>query len=269
MKKSLSFIIITKNEEDWIENCLLSIKDIAEEIIVIDVGSTDKTIELCKKYTKLIFTRDWHGYSPQKNYAITKASGDWLFFIDADERLSPKLRAEIKNVIEDPNAKSAYQVPRLNYLLGVPMRHGGWWPDLVTRLAKKEKIDKWTGELHEELRVKGETGTLKNPLYHLTHRGVSWMLNKSIKYTHSEALLRFNAGHPKIVWWRFFRVMFGEFWDRYIKKLGFLDGTVGLIEAISQSYNMFLIYVQVWEMQKGKSMDEIYKEIDKELKSGL
>ncbi len=261
----LSFLIITKNEEDWIENCLLSIKEIADEIVIVDVGSTDKTAEICKRFTKAIYKQDWHGYSPQKNYALQKATGDWLFFIDADERLSKSLAREIVNTINDSNAASAYKVPRLNYLLGKPMKHGGWWPDLMTRLARKDQVIGWEGELHEELKVHGSVGKLKSPLYHLTHRGISWMLAKSIKYTRSEAELRFKANHPKVVWWRFPRVMFSEFWFRFIAEKGFLDGQEGFIEAISQSYNMFLVYVQLWEMQKGKTMDELYKQIDKSL----
>lgn len=261
----LSFIIITKNEEDWLENCLLSIKGLADEIIIVDVGSIDKTLAIAKRHTKLIFTRDWHGYSTQKNFATEKATGNWLFFIDADERLSSKLASEIKTALENDTPVSAYQVPRLNYLLAKPLRHGGWYPDYVTRLARKDKIKGWKGDLHEALEVDGQIQTLTQPLFHLSHRGIDWMLKKSIKYTQIEAELRFRSHHPKVTWWRFPRVMLAEFFDRLILKQGFRDGIEGWIEAISQSYNMFLIYVHLWELQKSKPMEDIYKDLDKEL----
>lgn len=265
--KSLSFVIIAKNEQDWIENCLLSIKDIADEIVIATENNSDDTVKICKKYTKLVFENGWQNFSDQKNFVMKKATGDWLFFIDADERLSAKLAAEIKEVINSDNPKSGYQIPRLNYMLGKPMRHGGWYPDYVTRLARKDKIKGWAGELHEALQIEGELGTLKNPLIHLTHRGIDWMLKKSVRYNPIEANLLFKAKHPPVTWWRFPRVMLGEFFDRLIIKQGFRDGMQGWIEAISQSYNMFLVYVNLWELQKGKSMDQEYKEIDKELKN--
>lgn len=261
----LSFIIITKDEQDWVENCLLSIKNVADEIIVVDVGSKDRTIDIAKRHTSLIFTKDWHGYSDQKNFAVTKAKGDYIFFIDADERLSAKLADEIKKITGQEQTVSGYQVPRLNYLLGKPLRHGGWYPDYVTRLAKKDKIKGWKGDLHEALEVDGQIQTLTEPLFHLSHRGIDWMLKKSIKYTQIEAELRFKSHHPKVTWWRFPRVMLTEFFDRLILKQGFRDGMEGWIEAISQSYNMFLIYVNLWELQKGKHMEDIYKDLDKEL----
>lgn len=267
--KSLSFIIITKDEEAWIENCLLSIKKIADEIIIVDVGSSDKTLAIAKRYTNLIFTKDWHGYSDQKNFAVTKAQGDYIFFIDADERLSRDLSNELKKLTAQEQTVAGYKIPRRNYLLGKPMHFGGWYPDYVTRLAKKDKIKGWKGDLHEVLEVDGQIQTLTEPLIHLSHRGINWMLKKSIKYTQIEAELRYKSHHPKVTWWRFPRVMLTELVDRLILKQGFRDGMEGWIEAISQSYNMFLIYAQLWEMQNGKTMDELYKQIDKELRSGF
>lgn len=262
----LSVIIITRNEEDWIENCLKSVKDIAGEIVVVDEYSTDKTVQICKKYAASIYQKKWLGFSAQKNFALSKASGNWVFFIDADERISARLAVEIKTSLsrEDKDA-SAYMVPRLNILLGQVVKHGGWWPDLVTRLAKRSEILGWEGELHEALKVKGLVGRLNGSLYHLSHRGISWMLTKSLEYIPIEAKLRFETGHPPIVWWRLLRVMLSEFWYRLIARSGWRDGTVGWIEAINQAFNMFLIYVYIWELQKGMSMEQIYKDKDKDL----
>lgn len=257
----LSVIIITKNEQDWIENCLASIA-FADQIVVVDCGSTDKTLEICRKYKADIFTHQWEGFSRQKNFALTKTSSDWVLFVDADERVSGRLKGELANIGTD---YAAYQIPRQNILLGQKMKFGGWAPDYVTRLAKREKIIGWEGDLHEELKVNGSIGKMGGPLYHLSHRSITWMLEKSAKYTTTEAVLRFKAGHPPVVWWRFVRVMLTEFWYRFVVKSGWRDGTVGWIEAIYQAFNMFVIYVSLWEMQKGKTMEKIYQELDKEM----
>lgn len=259
----LSAVIITKNEQDWIENCLKSV-NFADQIIVVDCGSTDKTLEICRKYKAEIFSHEWEGFSAQKNFALTKAGGDWVLFIDSDERVSKELKREIADMLQNPK-NDAYAIPRQNILLGEFVKHGGWEPDYVTRLARKDRISGWEGDLHEELKVNGTVTKLKNPFYHLSHRGVTWMLEKSIKYTQAEADLRYKANHPPVVWWRFLRVMAGEFIDRLIVKSGWRDGTVGWIEAISQSYNIFLIYARLWEKQKGKPMEQIYKDLDKEM----
>lgn len=257
----LSVIIITKNEEDWIENCLKSV-EFADQIVVVDCGSKDKTLEICRKYNTEIFYHDWESFSEQKNFALSKTTGDWILFIDADERISQELKKEIKNL---DFKYSAYAFPRKNVLLGKKMNFGGWWPDYVTRLAKKEKIISWEGDLHEELKVNGTIEKTTGCLYHFSHRGVTWMLEKSIRYTEMEADLRFKTNHPPVVWWRFLRVMFTEFWYRFVIKSGWRDGTVGWVEVIYQTFNMFIIYVRLWELQKRKSMETIYKDLDREI----
>lgn len=260
----LSAVVITHNEQDWIENCLASVKNVADELIVVDDGSTDKTVELAKKAGAKVYQHKWEGFANQKNFALTKVSSDWVFFIDADERVSKELAKEMTDELENPSA-NAFAIPRQNIFLGQKVRHGGWWPDYVTRLVKKDATTIWEGALHEVLKVSGEVKKLRGVLYHLSHRGITWMLTTSITYTEIEAKLRLEANHPKVTWWRLFRVMATEFWDRFIVSAGWRDGMVGVIESISQAYNMFLIYVHLWEMQQGKPMGQTYKDIDKKL----
>lgn len=260
----LSVIVITYNEEKWIDNCLRSVRDIADEIIIVDCGSQDKTLDICLSYQTKIFHHKWQGYSAQKNFALSKTAGDWIFFIDADERLSKELKSEMLEALNQTGFP-AYEIPRRNILLGQVVYHGGWAPDHVTRLAMKESIIGWKGNLHEELVTKGKKGKLNGHLYHLSHRGINWMLEKSSRYTPIEARLRFESGHPKVTWWRILRVMLTEFWHRLIVKYGWRDGEVGWIESISQAFNIFLIYVHLWEMQKGKSMEEIYLDLDEKM----
>lgn len=266
MPNELSVIIITKNEEEWIENCLRSVMPLSPEIVVVDSVSDDKTVSICKKYGAKIYSKEWGGFSEQKNYALSKATKEWVLFIDADERVSRELSDEIKQIINSRTSVSqSYTIPRRNVMLGKPVHYGGWWPDYVIRLSKKGQINGWDGELHESLVVRGEVAKTKAPIFHLTHRGISWMLRKSISYTAIEAKLKFKKNHPPVVWWRFFRVMATEFWYRLVATSGWKDGIVGWIEAISQSYNQFLIYVNLWELQQGQSMEQEYRLIDKDL----
>lgn len=261
---SISFVLITKNEEAWISNCLESIKGLGE-IVVVDDGSTDKTVRMCKTYGARVFVHHWEGFSKTKNYGLVQATGDWVFFIDADERVSKELKRKINEIIKANDQARSYYVARQNILLGKKVKHGGWFPDFVLRFAPRKQIVGWKGDLHESLEVIGEKEYLVEALFHLSHRGIQWMLAKSLRYTPIEARLRYDASHPPVTWWRLIKVMIAEFIDRFGVKSGWKDGMVGLIESLSQAYNMFLIYAQLWEMQKGKPMDEIYKEIDEGL----
>jgi len=251
MKKiKLSIVIATKNEQEMIKDCLESVKWV-DEIILIDCGSTDETIQIAKNYRAKIFFHPWYGFSKQKNWAFRRAIGDWVLFLDADERVTLELKEELQNVISNTEYV-AYDIPRLNNILGKDMHFGGWYPDYQRRLVKKKSFKKWQGELHEQMLVYGRVGKLKSNIYHLTHRGLSWMVEKSIVYTKYEAEELLKGGHPKMAWWRFFRPMAQEFFYRLIIKSGWRDGIVGLIEAIYQSFNKFLVYARLWEMQEYK-----------------
>ncbi|MBU2036298.1 MAG: glycosyltransferase family 2 protein [Patescibacteria group bacterium] len=244
----ISAIILTRDNQDLIKDCLISLEDIADEIIIVDDGSEDKTLEIAKVFTAKIYEIDNKDFSFRRNYGAEKAKGDWLLYIDADERIDEKLKKEIKEVVSS-NKFSAYAIPRRNILLGKELKHGGWWPDYVLRLMKKESLIKWEGELHEQPRVKGEVGKLVNPLIHISHRSISEMVEKTNKWSEIEAKLLFKSNHPKMVWWRFFSVAFREVWFRGIKKLGFLDGPIGIIEIIYQMYSRMITYAKLWEMQ--------------------
>ncbi len=138
---------------------------------------------------------------------------------------------------------------RSNIFLGREMRHGGWWPDYVLRLIKKDKLITWEGELHEQPKINAEIGKLKNPLVHTSHRSLEEMVEKTNQWSEIEAKLLFESGHPKMAWWRFISVGFREFWNRGIVKMGFLDGVQGIIEVIYQSFSRMITYAKLWEMQ--------------------
>jgi len=251
-KVKLSIIIVARNEQEMIEDCLKSAVWV-DELILLDTGSNDKTIKIAESYgAKIILSqtkeRDfaaWH------NQGKKEAKNDWLFKLDADERITPELQKEIQMVIKN-REYLVYALPRRNFLLGEPMSYGGWYPDYQIRLFKKEKLIRWEGKLHERPIFKGELGYLKNPMMHLTHRDLSTMVEKTKDWSKIEAQLLFNANHPPVTWWRILRMMFAEFWERGLKKQGWRDGTVGWIEIIFQMFSRFITYARLWEMQSKK-----------------
>ncbi len=253
---NLSVIIITKNNEDKIKDCLESVKNLSSAILVIDGGSTDNTVKIAKSYDARIIKQKGKGYSDWRNQGIKEANGEWIFYLDSDERVTSELQEEIKSVVShvamqpSNNGISAYAIPRQNIILGRQMRHGGWWPDYVKRLFKKSALQKWTGDLHEEPVFDGTLGHLKNAIVHLKHDNLSEMVEKTNNWSEIEAKLLLDANHPKMAWWRFFRIMATELWYRLIVKRGFLDGTPGIVYAIYQMWSKFITYGKLWEMQK-------------------
>jgi len=182
---------------------------------------------------------------------VFEAKGEWIFYIDADERVPEELKKELINFSRQLSDKFTwYATPRLNVILGRPMKHGGWWPDYVKRLYKKSALKKWKGDLHEEPEVIGEMGKLKSPLRHEKHEDLHEMLEKTNKWSEIEAKLMYDAGHPKMNVLRFITAMGREFWYRMIRKMAFLDGKEGIIYAIYQVYSRLISYAKLWEKQQ-------------------
>ena len=260
----ISILVLTKNEERLIGVCLES-ANWADEIILVDNFSTDKTLEIAKKYTDKIFQKEFEGYDKERNYALSHSRGDWIFYLDADERIAAQLREEIEQAISHQlSAFSAFAVPRKNILLGKWQKHGGWWPDYQIRLFKKTTLKAWQGELHEQPIFDGNLGYLKNPLLHLTHRDIVSMMAKTAQWAPIEAKLRLEADHPAMSWWRFVKIVKVELLSRFLKG-GWRDGVEGVIEIFYQTFSLFITYVKLWEMQRKESLDETYKKIDENL----
>lgn len=257
-KLLVSALILTKNEEASIGTCLKQL-DFAHEIIVLDEQSSDKTINIARIYTDKILTSKISNFSKNRNTLRDAAKNNWILYLDADERLSKNSISEISQAILE-ESHSVYYFPRKNIILGKWLKHGGWWPDYVPRLFKKSDLEAWSGEIHESPKVNGSTGYFKSPLLHLTAPDVSHMLVKTIKYAKIEAKLQYQANHPKV---NIPKVIFAstrEFIGRYFLKLGLLDGTVGLIEAIFQAYHTAVVLVYLWELQNHTL--EIFKKED-------
>jgi len=259
----ITVIVIAKNEEERIEACLESVKW-ADEIIVCDNGSTDKTLDLAKKYTNKIVIFNKEDFAAWRNKATEQASGDWILYIDPDERVLASLKEEILELVKK-GEKSAYAISRRNIIFGREVKYGPFWPDWVIRLIKKDELQEWVGKVHEYPKFKGKLGYTKNSLLHLTHRGVDQIVLKSLEWSKIDANLRLEAGHPKMSGWRFLRIFITEIFNQGIKRGGFFNGTIGIMDSLLQVFSMYMTYIRLWELQQGKPLEKTYEELDKKL----
>jgi hypothetical protein len=239
----LSVIIICKNEALHIRRCLESVRW-ADEIIVLDSGSSDNTVELCRAYTEKVFVNaDWQGFGIQKQRALEKASGDWIFSIDADEQVTPQLQAEIENAILNTEF-AGFAVPRLSSYCGREMKHSGWYPDYVLRLFKREHAHFSPDVVHERVIVDGKVGKLTQPLLHEAFINAEEVLDKINRYSSLGAEKLYQADRRtslseavlKAVW---------TFIRTYFLQRGFLDGRQGFMLAVSNAEGAYYKYLKL------------------------
>lgn len=248
MNKRIEVIIIANNEEDVIENAIKSVKGWAANIIVIDAESIDGTVNIAKKFRAKVITHKFKDFSDQRNFAANQSDREWIFYMDADERATEAFKKEVDLRLEE-NFYDAFEIKRDTYFFG--KRWG--FKDKVLRIIRVEKFRKWEGVVHETAHVDGRIGIINSPVKHFTHRSLSQMVEKTNKWSDYEASLRFEAGHPKMKWWRFVRVMTSEFLRSYFKQNGYRNGTYGFVEAVYQSYSIFITYAKLWELQNKKN----------------
>ncbi len=236
---SLSVILITKNEAANIRSCLESVAW-ADEIVVVDSGSTDDTVALAKQMGARVYEHDWPGFGPQKNRALGYASKDWIFSIDADERVTPELRAEIEQAIRDAKFDS-YYCPRLSQFCGQFVRHCGWYPDYVLRLFKRGKGHFSDSLVHERVLLQGHTHKLKGQLLHYSYLTPDDVERKVEHYSTSAAQQMFQAGKRANLagallsaGWAFVRT--------YLMRLGVLDGMAGWRVSCMNARTTYLKY---------------------------
>jgi len=253
--KNLSIIILAGNEEKMIIDCLKSCNWV-EEIIIVAANSTDNTVTLAKKTIssiKIIKTTDEYNknFSKWRNLGFKNATKDWILYIDADERITKNLKGEIiKKINIENNSISHYAIPRSNHYLGHRVRYGGSYPDYVKRLYCKKYFKGYKGILHEEPLIDGPLEHLKSDLLHYTHQDLKSMVNKTLVWTDMEAQALFQNNHPPVVWWRFIRMMLTKIWERLIIQKMWKDGTVGWISVLFETFDTFLIYARLWEIQQ-------------------
>ncbi len=241
----LSAAIITLNEEDKIGDCLASLS-FADEIVVVDSGSEDRTVEIAESMgARTVFHR-WEGHVQQKNFAIDQTRGEWILSLDADERVSEKLRDEIIDAVENPTA-DGYAMPRLVFYINRWIYHCGWYPARRIRLFKRDK-GRWTGENpHDTIRLDGKTGNFRGDLLHLSFDTISDHLRTIDSFTEIAATERV-AKHKAAGLASIMTRPVATFVKMYFLRLGFLDGIPGLIISTLSAYHVFCKYVKISEM---------------------
>jgi len=241
---ALSVIIITKNEAVNILACLESVAW-ADEIIVVDSGSSDATAEICREFGARVYVHDWPGFGAQKNRALGYATNKWVFSIDADERVTPELRAAIEAVLRnDADSCAGYRVSRLSSFCGRFMRHSGWYPDHIVRLFKRNDGRFSDDLVHESIKVNGQVGMLNGELLHFSYLNLEQVLNKTNQYSSAGAQMMQLRGRNSSVsgallrgWWAFMRT--------YFLQRGFLDGREGFMVAVFNAEGTYYRYLKL------------------------
>ena len=249
---TLSVVVSVLNGERFLADCLASVAGIADEIIVVDYGSTDKTIAIAKKFTKKIYQQknNPETIDIQKNFGFEKATKDWILSLDADEMITPELKEEVHNLLKTSPAHNAYRIPRKNIIFGKWMEHTGWYPDYQLRLFKKGQGKYTKKHVHEELTVEGTTGLLTSPIMHENYQTVSQFLQKNLLvYALNEAeYMRHNGYVFSYADGLSFPVK--EFLSRYFAREGYKDGFHGLILSLLMAVYHFTIFLYLWENEK-------------------
>ena len=246
-KVALSVAMITKNEEENIRPCLQSI-GFAGQIVIVDSGSTDRTLEIAAEFGCEIYAEEWHGFGPQKQFAIEKCRQPWILVLDADERIPADTATAITKIIMDSNVKeSGFSFPRKNYFQGRWIKHAGWWPDRIIRLFRNGAGRMTPAVVHESVEVRGAVGALDVALEHYTESRLSKIIQKIDKYSTLGAESAFREGKKSTVLGAFGRA-FITFVQDYFFRLGMLDGMPGLTLAVTDSVNKFFKYAKLSEL---------------------
>ncbi len=248
---SISAIIITRNESENLADCMRGL-DWCDEIIVLDSGSTDDTQERARSLgARVVVRADWPGFGPQKNRALDLAHCAWVLSIDADERVTPELAAEIRAIITRPGAANAYSLPRLSSYCGQFMRHGGWYPDRVVRLFRRGTARFSDDIVHESLHTTSRVGELRHDLIHISYRSFDDVLEKMNRYSTAGAHKAAAKGRTASLLsagfhsrWAFLRA--------YVLRLGFLDGRLGFVLACAIAHETWYRHLKLWQLTQEK-----------------
>lgn len=252
--QKISAFVVCCNEEKNIRRCLESIKW-CDEIVIIDSGSKDRTLEICREYTSKILHKDWAGYVEQKAFGLSQCSSEWALNIDADEEVSPELQVAIKSALQSNEANDkkidGFQISRVVFYMGRWWRRGGWYPEYRLRLCRKSKTSWGGNDPHEKAIVDGTTKKISGELRHYTYSDISDQVNRLNRYSTTIAHNMFKGGERS----NLLKIIFNPL-SRFIKfyflKKGFLEGFPGLVVAYIEAYYAFLKYAKLWELQREK-----------------
>jgi glycosyltransferase involved in cell wall biosynthesis len=245
----LSAIVITRDNEATIARCVASLS-FADEIIVLDSGSVDRTVAICRELgAKVDATSDWPGYGPQKNRALDRATREWVLSVDSDEWITPELRAEVLRAIAESSSRAGYAMPRRSSFCGRFMKHSGWWPDYVLRLFRRDAGRFSDDRTHERLLIEGAVGKLRAPIMHEAIVDLDQMLLKMNAYSSASAHSRHAEGRSATLAtailhgvWTFVRT--------YLLRLGFLDGREGFMLAVANAEGSYYRYLKLMQLAR-------------------
>ena len=258
MNVKVSAVLIVKNEANNLAACLQGLVW-ADEIVVLDSGSRDNTVDVARVYTDKVYTAtEWAGFGVQRQRAQSYATGDWVLMVDADEILTPALIAEIKAVVDDPvNMNGVYALPRLSYCFGRFIRHSGWYPDYVVRLYPRQKAAYNAARVHEKLEYPDslKLRKLRGDMLHYTYRDLEHYLVKSAHYASEWALQRELRGKSASLLQGVLHGL-GCFVRMYLLRAGFLDGQQGLLLAILSAHSTFVKYADLWVRRQPNHLDQ-------------
>jgi glycosyltransferase involved in cell wall biosynthesis len=246
LMQKLTAIIPTGNEEKNIDEVLQSVS-FADEIMVVDSYSEDMTVEIAKKYTDIVIQHEYNNSAAQKNWAIPQATNEWILLVDADERVTPELKDEIKNLLSGTNETEhvAYWIYRDNYFMGEHLKHGGWNRDKVIRLFRKSKCRYEEKHVHAEIIADGTVGVLHSKLRHNTYPGFDEYVSKVNRYSWWQAK-DYDKRVKKITCYHYFIKPGFRFFKHYIIQGGFRDGVPGLTVSFLAFYALFTRYIKLW-----------------------
>lgn len=266
---AISVVINTRNEEKNIKRCLDSVKW-ADEIVVVDMKSTDKTVALARKYGAKTFTHRYTRYvEPVRNFAISKATGDWILILDADEVIPLSLAKALKKLAKSPKGHSFFRLPRKNIIFGKWVKHSRWWPDLIIRFFKKGAVT-WSDKIHSIPLTRGEGKDLEaketNAIIHYHYESISQYLERLNRYTDIQLQELIDEKY-QFQWQDLIKKPIGEFLSRFFAGEGHKDGVHGLVIALLQAFSEFVLYLKVWE--KGGFREEKLENFDLEIKQAI
>lgn len=250
-KANLTAVVLTKNEEKNLSQCLERLLWV-KEILVIDDFSTDETLEIAKKFGAKIYRRRLDNFASQRNWALEKVKTEWVLMIDADERVTSEFRKEVEKAIKD-GQYDGFRFPRKNIVFGKWIEHSGWYPDWQLHLFKKEKA-KYKGKVHEQVVIEGKVGEMETALIHFNYQSISQYIQKMDRYTTLAAEILIENGY-KFRYQDLITKPGEEFFRRFFAEEGWKDGIHGLALSLLQAFSELIVYLKVWEKEKFKKAD--------------
>jgi glycosyltransferase involved in cell wall biosynthesis len=247
MGEPLTVLIPTYNEEENIRDCLESVKW-ADEILIVDSFSTDRTLDICREYTDRILQHEYINSATQKNWAIPQAAHRWVMVVDADERVSEPLRVSVKKALDDPAGCDGFYVKRESFFIGKLIEHGGWEREYVLRLFNRQRGGYQDRSVHARIEIEGKEAYLDGPLYHYTYKNLDQYFEKFLRYT-AWASEDLRSGSRRASWANLAVRPWMRFLKMYVLRRGFLDGRHGLVLGMLAAFSVFTKYARLWEKE--------------------